>query len=473
MATTGALLATAVGCTPDCEVTRSCGLRRVLSDGGSGGGGAGAGGQGGSLVPGQALWGYRFGDGSDQTALAVAVDDSGRVAFGGAFSGTVNIGSDMFSSNGSEDALLAVLSGAGAVVSSKQFGSANAEQVQVVATIGDDIIVAGDFADTLSVGGPALISSGVVSMFVARFSGTGQHVWSRALGGAGDHHVTAMAVDPATGNIALAGTFDDALFDGATTTTTAGGSDGFAIFLNGDGDTLSSVTIGGSQDDAVEAATWASGDLVLAGHFRGAVDFGDAMRTSAGATDAFVMRLKLDTQTVWSQQHGNSAAQTASALAANANVIAFGGWLEGSANFGGGTVPDAVSEDGFVVALDHDGSFQWQRIISGMGDQRVNGLALTAAGEVTAVGHFTEQLTVGEQHSAQGQQDAFALRLDDAGKLRWLRVIGAATTTLKAVAHDSTEHAVSAGTSTSLIALDGVELEPFGGEDGFVLKLSP
>ena len=74
----------------------------------------------------------------------------------------------------------------------------NAGQIryEAMATDGQgNIIVAGSFSGRVSFGGGDVISHGGIDIFIAKYSSTGAHLWSRGFGGSRDDWAKAVAVD--------------------------------------------------------------------------------------------------------------------------------------------------------------------------------------------------------------------------------------------------------------------------------------
>src|SRR5690349_13691357 len=80
------------------------------------------------------LWSQRFGDASFQNGYSVATDPAGNVYIGGTFQGSVNFGGSTLTSLGSNDIFLAKFSPTGAHVWSKRFGDSSIQIGQAVAT---------------------------------------------------------------------------------------------------------------------------------------------------------------------------------------------------------------------------------------------------------------------------------------------------------------------------------------------------
>ena len=73
-----------------------------------------------------------------------------------------------------------------------------------------------------------LVSNGGTDIFVAKYDTTGTLLWLRQIGGGGNDRATALAWDSATGSLLVAGFFSGAVGFGSDTLTSFGGSD---IFL--------------------------------------------------------------------------------------------------------------------------------------------------------------------------------------------------------------------------------------------------
>src|SRR5437667_9574279 len=89
-----------------------------------------------------------------------------------------------------------------------------------------DAVIAGSFENAVDFGGGALTSAGMRDIFVAKYSATGQHLWSKRFGGASDDVGYGLAVDSA-GDVVVSGKFQGSISFGGATLTSAGGDDIF------------------------------------------------------------------------------------------------------------------------------------------------------------------------------------------------------------------------------------------------------
>ncbi|MFO0591350.1 MAG: hypothetical protein U0441_27630 [Polyangiaceae bacterium] len=162
----------------------------------------------------------------------------------------------------------------------------------------------------------------------------------------------------------------------------------------------------GSVQRGLAAAMDGEGAALVAGSFGGALDTGGAVITSADPQDAYVLKLDAAGAPAWARAFGGSGHQYATALAVDAQGRVFvGGRFDGTMDVCGQTLTatdtedtdgsadndegaEDVDKDGFVIALGRDGACLWSRVIGGLGDQTVTGLAIGAGGALIVSGSF-------------------------------------------------------------------------------------
>src|SRR6185369_14395845 len=136
---------------------------------------------------------------------------------------------------------------------------------------------------------------------LVKLSGTtGAHVWSKRFGGTADDYGYGLAVDP-SGNVALTGSFRNTADFGGGPLTSAGGTDVFLASFTPSGAHRWSRRAGGSGDDAGQAVAVA-GDLLVTGPFQGTIDFGAGPLVAAGGGDLFVARYGAAGTLVWARR---------------------------------------------------------------------------------------------------------------------------------------------------------------------------
>jgi hypothetical protein len=178
---------------------------------------------------------------------------------------------------------------------------------------------------------------------------------------------------------------------------------------------------------------------------------------------------------LWSARFGNTGAQFAWGLAADASGgVAITGDLSGTADFGGGTLTSAGLSDVFLAKLDANGAHQWSKRFGDASVQSGQAVAVDAAGNVVIAGYFQGSVTFGTTAlTTSGGADIFVAKFDMNGAHVWSKKFGSATDDQLglAVAVDPTGNVLLTGALTGSMAFGGPTLASAGGADVFVAKL--
>jgi hypothetical protein len=170
-------------------------------------------------------WNQRFGDGAEQKMMFVGVDASGDVTAAGNFGGTIDFGGGPIASVGSIDVFAAQFNSAGSHQWSGGYGSAVVEEMWGLAVHSTgNVILAGYSQGGIDFGGGALPNAGGEDMFMARIDPTGVHVWSKSYGSTSYQSAFGVAVAN-NGDLLLGGQFLNSVNFGGATLTSAGSGD--------------------------------------------------------------------------------------------------------------------------------------------------------------------------------------------------------------------------------------------------------
>jgi hypothetical protein len=302
------------------------------------------------------VWSRRYGSSLNDVAQGVATDTAGNTVVTGYFSGTVDFGartcSVPFSTD--QDVFLLKLSSAGVPVWVGCFANTAAEIGQGVATdASNNVFLAGWFNGRLDLGGGYLQSSGIAQdAFVAKFSSTGAHVWSRRAGATGNDVAYDVVADSA-GNVTVAGVFEGAVsFGGPTLSSNAGSDDGFLVQYSSTGTHRWSRAIGGPENDEVASlAVDASQRVVVVGAFRESMSLGGVSLSSAGQRDVYVARYTSSGTVDWAGRAGGVSDDRGLAAAARGAAFSAGGVFKSSAVFGSRVLTSSGLSDGFAYQI--------------------------------------------------------------------------------------------------------------------------
>lgn len=306
--------------------------------------------------------------------------------------------------NDSQSLYAQKLSGAGAVLWEKQFGSGM--DGGAVAAHGSGLALIGTSTQAIDFGGEPLPPFGDADVVVASLTAAGDHVWSRRFGAEGEQLGRSIATD-AGNNVVVAGCFQGTIDLGCTPALTepSGDRSHFVARLSPAGDCLWSKAFpfkGNTQDCMPRVAADASGSVLFAASLQGDIDFGGEPLPAVGNTDIVVAKFAPDGSHVWSQRFGDNNDQTVEDVAfdASGNALLTGSFV-GTLSFGDTELKKPVQgtlviRDGFVVKLDPAGNLVWGLQLASTNNAYGLGVASDPIGNVLVTGWFDGNLTVGE-----------------------------------------------------------------------------
>jgi len=302
-----------------------------------------------------------------------------------------------------------------------------------------NVYVAGYFSGTVDFDpGPGTTNLTAGGRFLCKYDTNGNLIWALALASTLSVDLT-MAVDAAD-NLYLAGGFSGtADFDpgaGTFNMTSAGSTDIFILKLSSAGNFIWARRMGSTLLDRANAlALDVSGNVHITGTFNGTVDFdpgaGTANLTSAGATDAFILKLDNAGNYLWARRvGGTSAFDTGNGIALDSddNVL-ITGRFDGTVDFDPGAAVNNLTSvgggDAFVLKLNSAGNFVWAKSMGGTFGEEGMDIVCDAFDNVYTTGDLrsnTADFDPGPgtfNLSPTGSWEVYLSGLDAAGNFMW------------------------------------------------------
>lgn len=248
------------------------------------------------LPDGGYLWSMAVGDPVGAESFhSVSADIDGNVLLVGQFAGDLDFGGDTLSSQGGTDVFVAKLGPGGAHLWSHGYGDGADQGARgVVIDNQSFILVTGLFDGTINFGaaGDELSSQGGADVFVTKLDSDGTHLWSQRYGDGAEQGGDDMAVAVDwRGSIVIAGGFAGAMDIAGQSLSSAGGQDVYLAKLGSDGTGLWAQSFGdGDEQVGTSLAVGSDRVIVLTGGYAGAVDFGGGALPSQSAPGAFIAR---------------------------------------------------------------------------------------------------------------------------------------------------------------------------------------
>ncbi len=219
--------------------------------------------------------------------------------------------------------------------------------------------------------------SGVNDLFLMKYDLNGNWIWTRQLGTAGSEWANAVAVvKNQSGDVYVVGRTSGAL-DG---NTSAGQTDAFIVKYSSNGNKLWSRMIGSNRQDlAYAAGIDSSGNIYITGRTNGALPG----HTTLGANDMFLVKYDPNGNRLWSRQVGTAGDDEAFALIIdNEDRVYIGGYTTGS--HGG---PNTGGKDMLVMRFDSNGTFCCSKQYGTAVDDIATALAIDSFGYIYILGN--------------------------------------------------------------------------------------
>jgi hypothetical protein len=335
------------------------------------------------------------------------------------------------------------------------------------------LFVGGTYEGAPTLGGPSLPPADGVDLFVAKYDRSGAPVWSRGFGGPGTDEVTALAVDPQSGDVMVTGNVSKrAAFDAFQL---QGTDDLFLARLDGKtGAVVWAKLFGGPAVDVARGLAVADGKVVIVGAVQDALDavFDGNSPVAFGMADLFVAEYSLDGEYHFVRAYGGPMDDLANGVAVGGNWIAVTGLTGGTADLRAGQCVTGCSA--WVLKIGFDITTYGQVLASSTFASAKgaagNAVAVDRSGALLVAGTFAGDLAVTPPAVAVGGTDLFLLKLDDRGSQlapSWAHAFGGAgDDQASAVASNATNDFIVGGTFVGPVDFGG---GPIGGPAGDAL----
>ncbi len=251
--------------------------------------------------------------------------------------------------------------------------------------------------------------------------------------------------------------------------------------------------IGGpGTDHANSIAIDRDRNVIITGLFHGTVDFDpgpNVFSLSAGVDgNGFITKLDENGEFLWAIKIiGDGFNEVRSVKTDGTNNIIVTGLFEGTADFnptdGESIQTSHGMEDIFLAKYTPEGELIWAHGIGGPGSDAGRGVTVTLTGQIWVTGHFSETVDFNlipddATLTADGMEDIFVATYTNQGNyIRALRIGGDENDEINGIHMDLTGSILLTGTFRGAVDFDPSTFASFlvseGGDDGFVVKLTP
>lgn len=372
-----------------------------------------------SEFKGEVAWITSFGGTGDDTPRSViSTSDGGYAIFG--FSDSTD-GDLTGKTTAVNDYWLIKINDEGTLLWSRTYGGSKDDRGQAVVETSD-----GGFSITgyaMSDDGDASNNEGFHDNWILKLDPQGNVEWEQSFGFSGHDHSYDL-VETEDGGLFFTGFLDitsaraDGYTDKSYTHTRHGVGEFWGTKLKSNGELQWRKYFGGTNNDRAHAVVNAhDGGYVMAG-FSESDDFD--ISDPRGSYDFWVVKINSEGQFVWERSYGGSGIDIAQDIAKTED----GGYIiTGSTISMDGDV--AASHGGseiWVIKIDADGNLLWERTFGGSDFEAAESIRLTADGGFVISGNVKS--TDQDVKTNAGQNDLWVLKIDTQGRLEWQQAYG-------------------------------------------------
>jgi uncharacterized repeat protein (TIGR01451 family) len=451
-----------------------------------------------SFVDAQVLnltWLNTLGGSGNDNSVRIKEDSLQNVWIIGSFTGTVDFdpgpNTVTRTSAGSIDAFVLKLDPNGNFLWVEVLGGSGDDYARdIVIDHQNNILVFGDFSSSIDLDPSAATlnfsSQGGRDIFMQKLDNNGNLIWGKTIQGSNDQVAQLFTVD-SNNDIYFAllakGTLD--LDPSATTAflSSNGNFDAVVGKWDANGNYQWGNIYGSSLYETAQSAILINNKIYVTGVFQSTVDFGGQILSTQSGTEAYVLKLDLQGNSIWAKSisgSGNIYPRGTEAWGTDGFVMI--GYFNNSADFdlsSGTTLATAVgADDAFVAAYDTSGAINWLRTAGSSGEDKSFGLSVGADKSVCWSGIYSNNADFGNGTilASNGGTDAFVQKLDMTGNVVWEQMFGGTgDDNASKVYHDS-ESVLVAGEFEGVVDFDPtvavMNATSAGQGDVFIFKMS-
>ena len=273
-----------------------------------------------------------------------------------------------------------------------------------------NVLVTGEFVDTLQIGSMTVQGWGLNDIFAAKFDANGNPLWAKAFGG-NDGDIGLSIDTDALGNCYITGYYGGTAHFEEQDLVTTGSWDIFVLKLDSDGNKVWVYSEGGASNDiGYGLSVMPDGRCFVTGWFGDTINFHDGSSlTSYGGSDILTFAYAANGDLLWKHKAGAVGVEYGYKIAVDALANSYVTGVAGQdCNFDGTYAP---GDGAFVASYNSDGLIRWINSAPGAG---VNSIAVDRSPSLIEqfgciTGRLTGNATFGifNLSSVEGSDDAY------------------------------------------------------------------
>jgi hypothetical protein len=279
-------------------------------------------------------------------------------------------------------------------------------------------------------------------IYITKLDSMGNLLWAKSMSGP-ESDIPLVIQTDATGNVVIAGFFEDSLdFDPGPVdnySVSVGLWDAFVVKLDSAGEFIWVRTFGSVEVDKINDLQIDENDAIyISGYFQDTIDLstgpGSLLMTPNGADDYFIMKLDQSGNLVWASQFGGNTWDLIGDIKLDhkGSLFMCGSFrnsvqllIDGSIN----TFTAIDLSDNFIAKLDTAGNYKWLKMITGSDRDVMYEMDIDGDGSLICTGWLSGEADFDPgpgvyNLAAFGDVDAYVVKFDSSGLFLWANHFG-------------------------------------------------
>jgi hypothetical protein len=239
-------------------------------------------------------------------------------------------------------------------------------------------------------------------------------------------------------------------------------------------------------EEAAGIAKDNSGNIYIAGTFQDTIKFGNVKVTPSGASDVIVAKYNSAGALQWARRigqgttfSGNEIAKAIAVNGAGTNIYvlaSYSNFTDSLSFLANGSIkipPSSGQNDLFIARLDGNGAVTWARKLGGTGNEDGGAIGVFANGDFIVTGTYNVDITLGtDYYVSSGNNDLFVVKFNNDGTQAWSLSTGTGLNTISVsdLKINSNGDFYLGGEFSGNADFDAVTLTSNGEKDAFLVK---
>ena len=424
-------------------------------------------------------WAFTSGGPKMDGSEAITSDSYGNIIVTGYIQSKAKFDTKELNPYGDTDIFLAKYSKNGKLIWVKNYGSTYTKNItitesgnDVAVDSKDNIYIVGRFAETANFTGTTVKSAGGYDIFFAKIDKDGDLQWVKSIGNHLCDISNSLYIDK-NDNIYVSGTTQGTLMLGDYLMSTVG-TNAFIAKYSVDGYIQWVKHMQTKGNTAINKVTGDDNCIYFTGYFGKELFFEDKYIESKGDRDLFLVKLNNQGELIWIKTSDECTVASGKDICIGDNGIYIVGdytkWLA----FDDVKIMAEGSQDIFIARLNNAGELIWIKSFGGPDLDRVTAISKLGSNEVIVSGMYSNQLYIGDTIiETEGLEDVFLASYDLSGRYQWIYGFGSTMQDrLNDIYVDKYNDIYLTGFMRKDMLFDNVILNSNGGSDIFIGKLA-